>query len=174
MKPLLYLVFLLLLAAQGNAGTYSWVDDSGTYNFTEDYSHVPKIYQKKVKWRDDLQQELKPQLSPDPANTPSQTDKADEKSAVVTGEEKGLYGGKSREAWRKEMDVLEAELSGIEERLEQLRKQIYDPKMLTPVQFDMLKKDYDYSRATYDQKYKIYTELIETIRKAGIVVEIKK
>ena len=41
-------------------------------------------------------------------------------------------------------------------------------------QFELLKKDYDDSRAAYDQKYKSYTELIETVRKTGIIVEIKK
>jgi hypothetical protein len=174
MKPYLCLVSILLLATPLNAETYSWVDDSGTYNFAEDYSKVPKKYQKKVKRREDVPQDVKPQVSPVPENVPWQGEKKEVKSTVVNEGEKELHGGKSRAAWRKEMDVLEAELSRIEQRTEQLRKQIYDKKGITKTQFNELKKEYDASRAAYSGKYKNYTELIETIRKAGISVDIKK
>lgn len=174
MKPFLCLVFILLLTTQLHAETYSWIDDNGTYNFTEDFSRVPKKYQKKVKRREDLPQNVKPQQSPDPDKTPKQVDKADAKSAVAQGDEKELFGGKSRAAWRKEMDVLEAELNGIDQHMVQLKRQISDSKGVSRNQFEVLKKDYNDSRAAYDQKYKIYTELIETIRKAGIPVDIKK
>ena len=42
MRSFICLGFVLLLATQVNAEIYSWVDDSGTYNYTEDYSGVPK------------------------------------------------------------------------------------------------------------------------------------
>ena len=174
MKLFLCLGFILLLTTQLYAEIYSWIDDGGTYNYTEDYSSVPKKYQKKVKRREDLRQDVKPQVSSEPKSIPGQTEKVDTKSAEVSGDEKGLYGGKSRAAWRKEMDVLEAELSSIEQHMERLKKQISDPNGISKDQFEVLKKDYKDSRATYDQKYKNYTELIETVRKAGISVEIKK
>lgn len=174
MKPFLCLGLILLLSSQLHAETYSWVDDSGTYNYTEDYFKVPKKYQKKVKRREDLPQNVKPLQSPDPVTMPRQTEKTDAKSATVPDGEKELYGGKSRAAWRKEMDAKEAELNGIEQRLEQLRKQIYDTKGIDKAQFETLKREYDDYRATYAQKYKSYSELIETVRKAGITVEIKK
>ena len=174
MKSFICLGFILLLTPPLHAETYSWVDDSGTYNFTEDYSRVPKKFQKKVKRRDDLQQDAKQPASAVTESAPRQAEKAEAKPAAVAGDEKELYGGKSRAVWRKEMEVLEAELSGIEQRMEQLRVQISDPKGISKAQFEELKKDYDDSRAAYAQKYKNYTELIETVRKAGIVVEIKK
>ena len=101
-------------------------------------------------------------------------DKADTKSAAVPGDDRELYGGKSRADWRKELDVREAELSSIEQHMEQLSRQISGPKGISAGQLEISKKDYNDSRVTYDQKYKSYTELIETIRKAGITVEIKK
>jgi hypothetical protein len=172
MKSCICLGFILLLAAPLHAETYSWVDDSGTYNYTEDYSRVPKKYQKKVKRREDLPQDVTPPALP--GSEPRRAEKAAVKSAAVPDGEKELYGGKSHAAWRKELDAFEAELSGIEQRMELLRKQIYDPKGVSKVQFEALKKDYDDSRAAYDQKYKNYSELIDAVRKAGIVVEIKK
>ena len=174
MKSLICLGFILMMATPLHAEFYSWVDDSGTYNFTEDYSRVPKKYRKKVKRREDVPQDVRPQVSPDPVNTPKQAEKTGAKSIADPGGDKEMYGGKSRAAWRKEMEVLEAELSSIDKRTEQLKRQIYDSKGITKAQFDVLKKDYDDNRATYDQKYKNYTELIETIRKAGIIVEMKK
>lgn len=174
MKTCICLGFILLLATPLHAETYSWVDDSGTYNYTEDYSKVPKKYRKNVKRREDLPRDVRPQDPAVPESSLRQTEKTDAKSAADPGDEKDIYGGKSRAAWRKEMEVLETELNSIEQRMELLRKQIYDPQGITKAQFEVLKKDYDDIRATYDQKYKSYTELIETIRKAGIVVEIKK
>jgi hypothetical protein len=175
MKTCICLGFILMLATPLHAETYSWVDDSGTYNYTEDYSKVPKKYRKKVKRREDLQQDEKPQTPAVSGNVvPRQTDKTDAKTTAVPGDGKEMYGGKTRAAWRKEMDVLEAELGSIEQRMEQLRKQMYDPKGISAVKLDELKKDYDDNRATYDQKYRSYTELIEAVRKAGITVDIKK
>lgn len=174
MKHYICLGFILLSATPLLAETYSWVDDHGTYNFTEDYSSVPKKYRKKIKKRGDVQRDTKPQLSPDSVSAAGQADKTDAKSAAVPDSGNELYGGKSRAEWRKEMDALEAELTGIEQHMEQLRKQIYDPKGVSRAQFELLKKDYDDSRAAYDQKYKNYTDLVDTVRKAGITVNIKK
>jgi len=173
MKTFVCLGFILLLAAPLHAETYSWVDDSGTYNFTEDYSSIPKKYRKRVKRREDIQQEAPP-ASLNTEKTSGQAEKTETKPTVVQESEKELYGGKSRADWHKELNALEVELKSVEQHMEQVLKQIYDTKGISRVPFDELKKDYDDSRATYDQKYKSYTELIETIRKAGIQVDIKK
>lgn len=174
MKSFISLVFILLLAAQSNAETYSWVDDSGTYNFTEDYSSIPKKYRKKVKRRDNALQDVKPQ-SVQPTETKSgPVEKTVEKSKVATDGDKTLYGGKSRDTWRKELDAWEAELQQIVQRMGNIRSQINESVALPRVQYNLLKKEYDDLQASYDQKNKGYTELIETIRKAGIPVEIKK
>ena len=173
-KTILCLGISLLFTTQVKAEFYSWIDDNGTYNYTEDYSSVPKKYRKKVKRREDLSQDAKPQASPEAVTPSKQTDKKDVKSVANQGDDKDLYGGKSRAEWRKELDVREAELNNIEQRLGQLRSQISDAKVMNRDQLEALKKDYDDGRANYDQKYKSYTELIETVRKAGISVEIKK
>jgi len=173
MKSFICLGFILLLAAPLHAETYSWVDDSGTYNFTEDYSSIPRKYRKRVRRREDVPPETQT-VSPSSGSTSGKIEKTEAKPAVVQGNEKELYGCKSFADWRKELDVLEAELKKIEQHMERVRKQISDTEWISRGQFDELKKDYDDSRETYNQKYKSYTELIETIRKAGIQVDIKK
>jgi len=174
MKSFLCFGFVLLFTTQLHAETYSWIDDSGTYNFTEDYASIPKKYRKKVKRRDDVPQDAAPQAAANSEKPVRITEKADGKTAEVAGGDKDLYGGKSRAAWRKELDVQEAELNSLERRTEQLKRQIVESKGLSAAQVEVLKKDYNDSRADYDQKYNNYKELIETVRKAGITVEIRK
>lgn len=173
MKLISGIGLVLLLTAPLHAETYSWVDDSGTYNFTEEYTNVPKKYRKNVIRRQDPVQGEQPQAAPLPEKSPLPPEKAEPKKAAAAGSAQELYGGKSHAAWRKELDVLEAELVVLEQRTELLRKQIYDPKGVTRDQLEKLKKDYNENRAAYDRKYKNYSALVEEIRKAGIVVEFK-
>lgn len=174
MKPLLFLGIFLLMTSQLGAETYSWVDDSGTYNFTEDLSSVPKKYQKKVKRIEDVDKDSAPQVSapPEKKSDPSEVPVVKPASAPV--EDKELYNGKSRDAWRLELDAHEAELKKLEQHLEQLHQQSTKEPRLARDQFAILKKDYDDTKAAYDQKYKVYNELIESARKAGLTVNIKK
>jgi len=166
-------MFILPVAAPLHAETYSWIDDSGTYNFTEDYSAVPKKYRKKVKQREDVHQQAASSPVVHEADGKSKPiDKKDEKAAA--SDEKKLYGGKTFDAWRKEMDVQEAELKRIESRMEEIRKQINDTRaIITDARYNVLKKEYDDYRADYEQKYKRYTDLMDTIRKTGISVGMK-
>lgn len=173
MRSFVCLGFMLLLVPQVHADTYSWIDDSGTYNYTEDYSRVPKKYRKKVKRREEIPQEETPAVSADAAAAPTgEAGKTETSPPAVPGEE--LYGGKTAAAWRAEMDKLEAELNGIEAHMGQLRKEIRDLSGSDRDQFERLKTEYDDNRATYDQKYQEYTALLDTIRKAGLSVKIKK
>ena len=173
MKKFICMSFVLLFTTQLHAVTYSWVDDTGTYNYTEDYSRVPKKFLKTVKRIEDVRQDAKPVVPPDPATKSGQAEKKEVKSAEVPGGENGLYGGKSLDAWRKEMEAREAELGRVEQHIKEMRKQIYETPGIGKAQFDQLNKDYDDSRAEYDQKYKSFKELIDAARKAGINVEIK-
>ena len=174
MKPILCLGILLLVVTPASADIYSWVDDSGTYNYTEDYSRVPKKFRKKVKQSGDFQRNILPQRSPLPVTPPAGKAEKAREPVVATGDEKELYGGKSRETWRKELDVREAELNGIERRMEQLKSQIVDAKGISKEQSTAYKKEYDSKRETYEKKYTSYSEFIESARKAGLTVEIKK
>ncbi|MDD2899942.1 MAG: hypothetical protein PHI31_14660 [Desulfuromonadaceae bacterium] len=167
--------FILFLVAPLYADTYSWIDDNGTYNFTEDYSKVPKKLRRNVQHRTDMPQveSRAPLAIPVKVARPEEVKSGESVQAPQNGE-KDLYGGKTRAAWRAELDAKEAELSAIENKMELLRTQVYDPKGIGKAQFETLKKEYDDNRAVYDDRYKSYSELLDTVRKAGIPVELKR
>jgi hypothetical protein len=174
MKQYICLGFMLMLTSPLYAETYSWIDDSGTYHYTEDFYSVPQNYQKKVKRQADVQQDVKPPAVAESESALKQSGKAEAKSADVSGDNE-LYGGKSPAVWRKELDDLGAELNSIAKHMEQLNGSFSEKAGISSRdQYMALKKDYDDSQTAYDLKYKQYSELLEKIRKAGIKVDIKK
>lgn len=171
MKRFVMVGALFVLTTQVSAETYSWVDDNGTYNFSEDFSSVPKKFRKKVKRLGDAGGGT---VAPSSASTEKKSDvvlAAPVKSTPAAADDKQLYNGKSRDAWRQEFDTHEAELKALEQRLDEIQKQ---STKASAEQFAVLKKDHDEARALYQQKYKVYSDLMESARKAGLSVEIKK
>jgi hypothetical protein len=168
------LAFVVSLAPPLYADTYSWIDENGTYNFTEEYSSVPKKFRKKVKRREDIPQEVKQTAAPSSEHVVKAEDKKGEAGAATSGSEKELYGGKTRAAWRNELDTMESELRALEIKIEQARLQINEPKGINDTQFEVLRNEYNANRLLYDSKYKSYKELVDTIRKTGLAVDIKK
>ena len=58
MKAVLLAGAALLLAVQAGAETYTWTDDKGTFNFTDDLSLVPQKYRKNVGKRGDVEEQV--------------------------------------------------------------------------------------------------------------------
>lgn len=174
MKTLIFLgLMLLLLSNRSGAETYSWVDGNGTYNFSDDYNSIPKKYRKNVKRSGDVV-DSEPTQNAAPVEKPEVKPAVAEKSAVPAAGDKQLYGGKTQEAWRKDFEVQEVELKRLEQQLEQLKNEINKPNQSSRVQQSELIKQYNAIRVEYTDKYKIYSELMESARKAGLTVEIKK
>lgn len=173
LQMFLFAVLTLLAAVPLHAATYSWVDGQGVHHYTDDYTKVPEAYRHKVKQRDDVRQDAPREVPPQTVPQAGENGVA-ATPAAVGGDGTELFGGKSSAAWRAEMAVLEAELVAIEQRTAQMRKQLAEAKGMSSGQFEALKKEYGESRERYDLKYKSYAELIEAVRKAGIIVEIKK
>src|SRR6185369_16894326 len=135
MRFLFVIVFVLLLAGQSDAETYSWVDETGTCNFSEDLSRVPKRYHKSVKRYGDIGSQ-----TASPVKITSEKNKQDDSCPVdvscgkptgLPGEDTQLYGGKTRDAWRRELNANESELSRLEQQLEQMQNQIKKPSGLS-------------------------------------------
>jgi hypothetical protein len=178
MRVLLVIGVLLALVAPLCAETYSWLDDSGTFHFTEDYSRIPKKYRNKVSRRGDMSSVQAPATDTPEKTGAGGSPKADAsggKAAANSGgsNSKQLFGGKTEDAWRSDAALQEQELIRLEGSLETLRKQTLTPG-ISREHFAELKKEYDETRATYNQKYEIYSKLLESAKKAGLQVEMKK
>ncbi len=171
MKSLLCLCIILLTASQLSAATYSWVDDSGVWNFSDDFHSVPKKYRKNVVRRGDADNSQVPQNTPelDKSQTP-----ALRSEPVTEINSKQFYNGKTHGEWRKEFDAQEAELQRLEQRLLQMQTVLKKPDNTTRSKLSSLLAEYEALRVEYKEKYKIYSELLESARKAGLTVEMKK
>ena len=124
MKSAIVTVCLLLWAFPLMAETYSWVDDNGTVNFTEEYSNVPKKYRTKAVRRGDMS--IAPSARQVPADTASEKNSSGQvKSTVendVTGVSSGseLFGGRKIEEWKREFDALENELKKLDSKMKEV------------------------------------------------------
>jgi len=179
MKITITLGLLLALAAPVGAETYSWQDDVGDFHFTDDLSRVPKQYRNKMNLRGDMSSG-EPQTSTTVGSEKPgaveavRTDVPGDKAASGASDSRPLYGGKTEAVWRSELAAHERELHRLEGILEQLQKQVRTPANLSRDRLSELTKEYNETRASYNQKYAAYGELLDSARKAGFNVEMKK
>lgn len=171
MRSFLCLCILLLTAAQPYAETYSWVDADGVWNYSDDFNSIPKKYRKKARrTADEVTVPVESNAAP-----LEKTELTAPKSATGAGAQQQLYNGKTQEAWRAEFDLHEAELKRLELRLEELRNTLNaNPNQIPRECQTEMYKEYEDLRVEYNGKYSAYSELIDSARKAGLVVEIRK
>lgn len=170
MKTIICMAVLVLLSTQSGAETYSWIDEHGTYNYSDDYNSVPKKYRKNVGRRGDDGAAKTPAEAP----VPVKSEATAVKPATAADGDKRLYDGKTQEEWRKEFDVREAELKRLELRSEQLQTILRKPVNISRGSYSELMNEYDALRKEYNEKYKLYSDLVESARKAGLTVVMKK
>lgn len=178
MRVFIVIGIVLALVAPLCAETYSWLDDSGTFHFTEDYSRIPKKYRKRLNRRGDMssgQTQAPAKDAPDKAGVDGspRADVSGGNGAENSGSSKQLFGGKTEEAWRSEAAIHEQELSRLEGSLDTLRKQT-QATGISREHVAELKKEYDETRTAYKQKYEVYGKLLESAKKAGLTVKMKK
>jgi hypothetical protein len=174
MKLLIVFTGIMLLAAPLLAETYSWVDEKGTYNFTEDYSRVPQKYRKNVEKRDGIDAPPTPVASPaavtaSPAGSATKGAAGTGKEAVNTSTPEQLFDGKTRAAWQQELNAAQNELKRLEARVKELEVKLNNAGA------------YNVTRAYRDEQQQYYTAvddfnkatarfvgLMESARKAGL------
>lgn len=174
MKTMICMAALVLLTTQSGAETYSWIDENGTYNFSDDYNRVPKKYRKSVGRSGDDGVAKTPADAPVPVKSEATAIKPATATSTAADADKSLYDGKTQEEWRKEFDVREAELKSMEQRSEQLQTILRKPVNISRGRYSELMNEYDTLRKEYSDKYKLYSDLVESARKAGLTVVMKK
>lgn len=170
MKLLIAFAGFMVWAAPLLAETYSWVDDSGTYNFTEDYSRVPKKYRKSVEKRGGMEDQSAPVA---PASAPpaggaakSAADKGKEAKAAAPEQ---LFDGKTRAAWQQELTAAQDELKRLDTRVKELGAQIKNAGAYNVTRsYAEQERQYNAAVEEYNKAYIRFGELLESARKAGI------
>lgn len=173
MKLICVLAGVLLWTTPLLAETYSWIDESGTYNFTEDYSRVPKKYRSKADKRDDAgaAPETKTAVSPPPG--PSAAPPAAAKNTVAGKPESagGSFGGKSYEQWKQELSEREAAMLVIRKRVDEIDALLGRSPSDTR-QTQGLLAERNRSVEQFTEMRRQYDQQVEQARKAGIPVNI--
>lgn len=171
---------VLLWALPLMAETYSWVDESGTVNFTEEYSRIPARYRKKVNKRGDMggrpaTSPAKADAAADKAKQPPQQPQAAGGNAAPPAEaENGLYGGQKAEIWQQNFRVRGAELKRLEEQLVRLEGLIKKPVGISRERAFGLPQEFKDTQGQYNEALKRYNELNDAANKAGLPIEFRK
>ncbi|MBK5276374.1 MAG: hypothetical protein JJE30_15190 [Desulfuromonadales bacterium] len=185
MKRIVILASIVLWAAPLPAETYSWIDDNGTYNFTEDFSKVPKKYRKSVGKRGDMDSQPSPSRAAEPVpNIKPVTPAASADTKGSSGKDAGggkkdkadndLYDGKKPEVWQQDFRARAAEYKRLEQQLVQIESLIKNPRGISKERFDGLSQEFKETQKQYNAALKFYNELNDAANKAGLPAEFRK
>jgi hypothetical protein len=176
MKLILVVAGILMCAVQLRAETYSWVDDTGTANFTDDYSNIPAKYSKKAKRLGNIEAESPPV----PTEVINKKKAAQGSLAPVdtgpasAGEADGLYGGRKPSEWQQQMRQLFVEVTRLEQQLVELEALIRKPGSISKSRADGLPQEFRETQIQYRQALAQYNRLNDEANKAGLPAEFRK
>ncbi|MDR3578721.1 MAG: DUF4124 domain-containing protein [Oryzomonas sp.] len=178
MKRIVALVAVMLLRSLPvMADTYTWTDKSGTVNFSDDYSRVPKQYRKHVRKLGDMD------VSPAPADAGKSgggqsarpvTPKTDTPGAPGAKSDDSLYGGKKAETWRQEFRAREADYKQLDSQLTQLVELSKKPVGISMERFQGLPQEFKDTQKRYNEAIKAYNDLNDAANKAELPAEYRK
>jgi len=180
MKLFIALAGLLLWTAPLSAETYSWVDEHGTYNYTEDYSRVPKKYRSSVGKRGDLgaspvsKESARPSIESAPPSTgPGVTPPAASKNTADGKLESpvGNFGGKSYDQWKQDLSDRETAMRVIRKRVDEIDV-LLNKNPSNTEQTQGLIAERNRAVGQFAEMRRQYDQQVELARKAGIQVNI--
>jgi len=170
MKLCIVFAGLLLWAVPLLAETYSWVDEYGTYNYTEDYTRVPKKYRSKVVKQGDMgvspvsKESVPPLTESGNAPPPASNSTAVGKLELPVGS----FGGKGYDQWKQELSEREAAMRAIRKQVDEIDALLKNnPSQSLISERNKVVEQFNEMRRQYDQQ-------VELARKAGLQVNITK
>jgi hypothetical protein len=137
MKGILTIGLLaILFSGAASAETYMWEDATGTVNFTEDLSQVPKKYRKKVQVRGDLSAPTaeQPPAATEPGAAKSSSGPVSSDAGKPSGNKEKkdiLYGGKSGEEWRRDFAYLRADKKSTDDQIAEMNGRLADTSQMS-------------------------------------------
>jgi hypothetical protein len=168
MRKCLVIAGMLSLAAPLAAETYSWVDESGTFNFTEDYSRVPKKYRDKVDKRGDFGTAPSKRSSVQSSTTPQPSSAKIPKAEISeeAGSRDVKLGGKSSEQWEQEFGERERALLAVRKRIDSIDEML-KKTVLNKEQVHRLLAEREKKVEQFSAMQKEFEQKLEIAKKAG-------
>ncbi len=155
-----------------HAVTYSWVDQQGTVNFTEDPGSVPSKYRKKVRILDDA------------GSSPVTETKAPTTSTTVTDGIKNSTSGKTEvpatpeignkdyDRWKKEFADREAAMSAILKRTDEIAALVKNSSTTREEQKKLIEEHNNLLKQFNELKTQ-YNQRIQDAKKAGLKIDVQ-
>jgi Domain of unknown function (DUF4124) len=172
MKLILAVAGILIFAAPLMAETYSWEDEKGTVNFTENYTSIPAKYRKKARKLGDMGSDTS--SAPPAAISGAKETVIAGTGAIPSGEASGLFNGRKPEAWQQEMRPLYAEVKRLEQQLVELESLIRKPAGISKSRADGLPQEFRETQKLYNQALKQYNSLNDDANTVGLPAEFRK
>lgn len=177
MRLILLLMVLLLCPLPLMAETYSWVDEHGTVNFTDDFSAVPKKFRKRVKRRDDGSpvqpvQNIKGERSETGGKVVKEADSMKAAGNDTISPEQ-LFGGKKASEWQREFRERDAELGRLDAKIKEVDEARKNAKVSGLEMVNLYNQQRD-AVERYNESVKRYNALNDAANKAGVPAEFRK
>lgn len=169
-------LLVLMTAGASRAETYTWVDEQGTVNFTEDFSQVPKKYRKKAQIRGDMGPSLPAMIeSTGESGGGEGSSAASAAGSAVDGAPKKeeLYGGRSGESWKMELLRLKSDMESTNSQIEELSRRLSDTSGLSRTEYLSIRnsiKNLEYHRQELNRKL---SSLNDDASRVGVPAEYR-
>lgn len=129
---LFLVLFLVLFAVPAMAETYTWTDERGTVNFTEDLGKVPKKFRKKARLIGEYESDAPPPMEAPPEQKPAAGAEPKVAAPASSKDPKDAqYGGKDGAEWSREFSQVRNELKSSEGQLVDTRKRMDDTSTMS-------------------------------------------
>ena len=174
MKLIIIVIVMLVSVSPLMAEIYSWTDENGTVNFTEDYSKIPKKYRKKVHIRGSGDEMAAPptQSPPVSAEKRNMVAPSAEQGAHKGGAPEKNYGGKSLDDWKKELMSAEAEVKELDARVKALAVAVKNSGeyFVSRSQVEV-RQQYDEAVDAFNKSSARYDAMVKAAISAGVPIE---
>lgn len=179
---MLLLILLVLCTTKSTlfAETYTWVDENGTMNFTDNLSSIPQKYRKKALKREEIEYGS-PSIQSAASRTkeensvnvqPEKQIKAPSSQSKV--EPRGVCGGKGCDEWASEFRARNSEISSLEQQIRHSEELLKNPTGLNKEQIYRLPQEIVSLITQRNDAIKRYNEFNDTANRAGVPPDYRK
>lgn len=162
------------------AETFTWTDENGTMNFTEDYSKIPPKFRNKVNKREEVESDAPP--AQNAASRGKDGDSSDVRPVMQgnaltrqsTDEPEGSYGGKKGEKWASEFRAINSEISLLEQKILEAKELNKKPTGLNKEQINRLPQEIVALVKQRNDAIKRYNDLNDRANNADVPAEFRK